>query len=184
MSFSKFLIKAGFFIFLFLWFTSASMTVAYANEVSASRKKESPIDQLKKILKKQEKPKKIEAGPGLISSKQMKSYCQKELKTLNLKIAELDGRITKSKSVYEQRKQEAWALFLEQSKLERSNEQDTDRILDLHEKLSNAKAAEADALEEYRSDARELLNAQRKIEQCQDEIKKANKILDFTGQSR
>lgn len=182
--FSRSFVKILLPLSLVLCFAPVQRPVFSENGVNTRGKEESPIEQLKKMLKKREKQAKIESGPSPISSKEIKSYCQSELKALNIKLAELDGSITKSKAVYDRKKQEAWALFIEQGKMERSNEQDADKILDLHERLSDAKAAEAEALTQYRNDARNLLATQRKIEQCQDEIKKANKVLNFIGQTK
>ncbi len=116
---------------------------------------------------------------GPISSKDMKVYSENQLKTLSVKIAELDGKVIKSQIIYEQRKKESWKFFVAQSKLEQSNTKDTDKILDSHEKLDHAKVLEQEALEKYRSEAMALLQAQQLAEQCRNEIKKADKMLDF-----
>ncbi len=150
---------------------------------NAGEKQESIAHRIKSIFKKDQKGSKIESGPGILSAKQMKRFCENKIETLNAKIKKLSSRVEDSRIVYEQRKQEAWQLFIEQSRMERSNERDADIILDLHEKLRAARAVEAEALEEHRKFARQSLKAQEEIEECRREIEKADRMLAFTEQT-
>lgn len=180
--FLKTSLKMNCLVLSVLFLLSMPAAVRASENSGSARNQKSVIERLRNAFQKDQKPKKLESGPGTVSAKQMKRYCENKLKELSVEIKKLDLAIEDSRAEYEKCKQVSWELFMEKSRLEQRTDKDAEEILDLHEKRTEAKKLEEEALAKYQKDARDLLEAQKQVEQCRDEIEKAKKMLDFTGQ--